>query len=105
MDAVLMEAAVDGFALDGDDPGRQAPRPRDRRTHKEIKVASVSIHRPGQSAVDEASGQFRWTFTATVDGNAGIVTFYTEGQKTEDEAAEDARTFLEQDPSLLEGIS
>jgi hypothetical protein len=68
-------------------------------------VASVSIHRPGHSAVDDASGQFRWTFNATVDGKVGIVTFYTEAEKTEDEAAGDARAFLEQDPSLLEGIS
>jgi len=67
-------------------------------------VPSVSIFRPGQRAIDDASGQFRWTFSATVDGNAGVITFYTESSKTEDEAAEDARTFLEQDPSLLGGI-
>lgn len=68
-------------------------------------MASVDIHRPGHSSLDDTSGQFRWTFGATVDGNVGVITFTTDAQKTEDEAAADARAFLEQDPSLLEGIS
>jgi len=78
---------------------------RDRRLQREIKMASVNIHRPGHSAVDEASGQIRWAFNATVDGNVGVVTFGTDAQLTDDEAAADARAFLEQDPSILEGIS
>lgn len=67
-------------------------------------MASVTIRRPGQRTIDDASGQSGWTFTAEVDGQVGIISEYSESDLSEDDAAESAKLMLEKDPSLLGGI-
>lgn len=46
-----------------------------------------------------------WTFNAEVDGQFGIIIITSANDHTEDEAAEAARVFLENDPGSLGGVA
>ncbi|MER6348732.1 hypothetical protein ACWC10_04535 [Streptomyces sp. NPDC001595] len=67
-------------------------------------MPSVTILRPGSRGVDEASGQFRWTFNAEVDGRVGLISVFSASPVPESTAAENAKMFLEADPRNLGGI-
>ncbi|WP_319670217.1 hypothetical protein [Streptomyces sp. ME18-1-4] len=67
-------------------------------------MPSVTILRPGQKGIDEASGQFRWTFNAEVDGRVGVISVFSPAPIPESSAAENAKLFLEVDPSNLGGV-
>jgi hypothetical protein len=72
----------------------------------EIRMASVTIFRPGTSLEPtEHDTWFGWRFNAEVDGRVGVVSTYSPSSQSEGDAAEQARRQLEMDPDQLEGIS
>jgi hypothetical protein len=58
---------------------------------------------PG-SVIGQGSQGYHWSFSATVNGQAGVFTFWYPNDNYS-EAAEYTQVYLEMDPSALEGIA
>ena len=70
----------------------------------ENDMPHVIIHPGGTSEPQEDGLTTIWTFEATVDGRAGIVQLDLPGDSSRAEAAQAAKSLLEEDPGQLEGI-